>query len=293
MRKVIFYMLLLLTVNSICFAQVGVGTNTPDTSAEMEISSTSKGFLLPRMTETQMNAIQSPAQGLMVYCTDCSPKGVYFRNTNTFLYVVTALPSGVGSTDVYNSSTGKIWMDRNLGASQVATASNDALAFGDLYQWGRTSDGHEDRNSPTVNGPVTLGTEGPVFLKTTSSPYDWYIPPQDDTRWNSGTEGSPVKTVNDPCPDGYRIPTETEFNNERLSWPSNGANGAFASPLKLTTGARRAFDSGGINGNSTGYYWTSTVNGTDARNLRFSGLSTGLIETSRRANGYSVRCIKE
>jgi hypothetical protein len=38
--------------------------------------------------------------------------------------------------DVTNPATGKIWMDRNLGATQVATSSTDANSFGDLYQWG-------------------------------------------------------------------------------------------------------------------------------------------------------------
>ena len=51
---------------------------------------------------------------------------------------------------VLNPITGKTWMDRNLGASQVATSSSDAAAYGDLYQWGRRADGHQCRNSPTT-----------------------------------------------------------------------------------------------------------------------------------------------
>jgi hypothetical protein len=47
--------------------QLGVMTNTPDASAQMEISSSSKGFLPPRMTTKEKNAITSPAEGLMVY----------------------------------------------------------------------------------------------------------------------------------------------------------------------------------------------------------------------------------
>ncbi len=39
--------------------------------------------------------------------------------------------------------TAPLWMDRNLVASQVATASDDTLAFGDVYQWGRAADGHQ------------------------------------------------------------------------------------------------------------------------------------------------------
>src|SRR4051812_11016285 len=54
------------------FAQnnVGIGTTTPNASALLELSSTSKGLLIPRMTQAQRNAIASPATGLLVYCTD-------------------------------------------------------------------------------------------------------------------------------------------------------------------------------------------------------------------------------
>ncbi|MDZ7738239.1 MAG: hypothetical protein U5K32_04030 [Bacteroidales bacterium] len=43
-------------------------------------------------------------------------------------------------------------MDRNLGASQVATASDDENGYGDLYQWGRSADGHESRTSDIYDG---------------------------------------------------------------------------------------------------------------------------------------------
>lgn len=52
-------------------AQVGVGTVNPHESAILEIKSNSAGFLLPRLNNTQMMAINDPAQGLMVYCQDC------------------------------------------------------------------------------------------------------------------------------------------------------------------------------------------------------------------------------
>nr|MBS0037248.1 hypothetical protein [Saprospiraceae bacterium] len=48
---------------------------------------------------------------------------------------------------VTNPITGDIWMDRNLGASQAATASDDENSFGDLFQWGRFADGHQCRSS--------------------------------------------------------------------------------------------------------------------------------------------------
>jgi hypothetical protein len=45
----------------------------------------------------------------------------------------------------------RIWMDRNLGATRVATSNSDEEGFGDLYQWGRNSDGHQIKTSGTSN----------------------------------------------------------------------------------------------------------------------------------------------
>jgi uncharacterized protein (TIGR02145 family) len=52
---------------------VGIGTTTPDTSAQLDLSTTTRGFLPPRMTASQMNLITTPAEGLVVYCTNCIP----------------------------------------------------------------------------------------------------------------------------------------------------------------------------------------------------------------------------
>lgn len=58
-------------------AQVGIGTSTPDASAQLEILSTSKGLLIPRMSFVQRNDINNPANGLLIYQTNDSP-GFYF-----------------------------------------------------------------------------------------------------------------------------------------------------------------------------------------------------------------------
>jgi len=61
------------------FTQVGVGTTTPDASSILDVTSTSKGFLAPRMTAAQRTVIASPATGLMVYQTD-GTSGFYYYN---------------------------------------------------------------------------------------------------------------------------------------------------------------------------------------------------------------------
>ena len=64
-----------LATTHLMHGQVGIGTTSPHTSAAIEISSTSQGFLPPRMTYTQRNSIISPAAGLQVWCNNCGPNG--------------------------------------------------------------------------------------------------------------------------------------------------------------------------------------------------------------------------
>jgi hypothetical protein len=148
-----------------------------------------------------------------------------------------------GSTavvDVTNPATGKIWMDRNLGASQAATSSTDANSYGDLYQWGRRSDGHQCRNSATTT--TLSSTDQPShgnFIRAPNSPWDWRSP-QNNNLWQG------VNGVNNPCPSGYRLPTFAELDAERASWSSNNSAGAFASPLKLPLAGSRIGSNGSL-----------------------------------------------
>jgi hypothetical protein len=59
------------------FSQVGINTDgsEPDASAILDIKSTSQGILLPRMTSSQRNSIISPAEGLIIFCTNCGQDG--------------------------------------------------------------------------------------------------------------------------------------------------------------------------------------------------------------------------
>jgi hypothetical protein len=80
-------------VNSL--GQLGLGTTTPDASAILHINSTTQGTLLPRMTSAQINAISSPANGLLVYN----------REKNVFRYrdSITAKWRNIVSSDTLNN----------------------------------------------------------------------------------------------------------------------------------------------------------------------------------------------
>ncbi len=189
--------------------------------------------------------------------------------------------------EVINPTTGKTWMDRNLGASRAATSSTDEEAYGDLYQWGRAADGHQKRNSSTTFTLSSSDTPGHGSFITSSSGYfDWRSPENDDL-WQG------VNGVNNPCPPGFRLPTATEWEAERQSWSSNNAAGAFASPLKLPVAGLRLYNNGSLWAvDYHGGFWSGTVDGSISRRLYFT--STGArMGINRRANGYSVRCIKD
>jgi hypothetical protein len=73
--KAIIATFLLIIISNYTQAQVGIGTTSPDGSAKLDISSTSKGLLPPRMSYAQRNAISSPVAGLTVWCNNCGPFG--------------------------------------------------------------------------------------------------------------------------------------------------------------------------------------------------------------------------
>jgi uncharacterized protein (TIGR02145 family) len=187
--------------------------------------------------------------------------------------------------DVTNPNTGKTWMDRNLGASQVATSSSDAAAYGDLYQWGRRADGHQCRNSQTTN--VLSSTNVPShgnFIINPSIPYNWREPQSLDL-WQG------VNGINNPCPNNYRLPTYSEWVTERTSWFPNNEFGAFTS-IKLPLTGNRNPSSGNVGAVFYGHYWSSTVSATDSANLTFCSGCPSNIGPAARAFGYAVRCIK-
>jgi hypothetical protein len=102
-------------------AQMGVGTATPNASAQLDVSSTNKGFLAPRMTRAQRLAIPSPAAGLLVFQTDDQPnlpKGFYYYSGTAW----TAIGAGGAGTP---GADGKSILSGTINPGQATGVDGD------------------------------------------------------------------------------------------------------------------------------------------------------------------------
>lgn len=216
---------------------------------------------------------------------------------------------------IVSPTSGKKWLDRNLGAKRVATAFDDYQAYGDLFQWGRPDDGHQLINwTSAITGTAISETttelatsDVPGHSKFILAPYvvgtllDW----RDDNnrnRWATAPQG--------PCPAGWHVPTLSEWGAEVPSTVNNGTatsggitdrNVAY-NLLKLTAnGSRNGLDNadgGKLNTvGDRGWYWSSS----DAKQLDPYSIGGELelatnyaqIDYVTKATGLCVRCIKD
>lgn len=181
--------------------------------------------------------------------------------------------------NVVTTATGRVWLDRNIGATQVATSSTDAASFGDLYQWGRGTDGHEKRTSTNISTVSTTDTPGHGFFINGNS-FNWQSPV--NTELWQGVDGK-----NNPCPNGFRLPTIEEFEAEVVLWNSQNAAGALASTLKLPMAGRRHTNGSIYSVGSNGMYRTNST-------LILNITSTSAARAGdQRIDGFCVRCIKD
>lgn len=82
MKKLFAFTIIYLIAGGLIFAQVGINPDgsQPDGSAMLDVKSTTRGMLFPRMTLIERNAISNPATGLLIFCTD---NNLFYSNKGT------------------------------------------------------------------------------------------------------------------------------------------------------------------------------------------------------------------
>ncbi|WP_449400968.1 FISUMP domain-containing protein [Chryseobacterium wanjuense] len=193
-------------------------------------------------------------------------------------------------TSVVMCGSSSVWLTHNLGAdTTVDSHTPTAVIHGAKYQWGMSS--------PAVTQAADQASATAI------------------TGWNSVAAAngswSTTKTVNDPCPSGYRVPTRTEFQTLFSSstksvvgtWPASQTDYYGSAVIYECNGKKLTFPAAGYrhyqNGNLNqrgfeGDYWTVTESGsTAAYDFKFNQGSSNADATNFRQYAYSIRCISE
>ena len=127
-NKSILFAALLLAASLPLSAQVGIGIITPATSAALDVTSTNKGVLIPRMLGTDRTAIGAPAEGLMVYQTDV-PRGLWMFINGVWTRLTNTTDIVSGQTGFAANTAGSVYIVV-AGGLNVALPNNQSLGTG-------------------------------------------------------------------------------------------------------------------------------------------------------------------
>lgn len=271
-------------------AQTGVAINTdgsdPDSSAILDVSSTTKGFLLPRVTTAQMNAISSPAQGLMVYNTSvaspCTYDGSYWVSCREGKSCGNITYGGQVYTTVIIGT--QCWMAQNLNiGTRIDGTSNqtdnstiekycyadntlNCATYGGLYQW-----------NEMMQYSTTPGIQG-------ICPTGWHLPT--DAEWTTLTTYLGGESVA-----GGKM---KETGTTHWASPNTGATNTIGFTA-LPGGNRHS--SGAFNSISYQAHWWSSTEYSITTSVWYRTLTYVNTNVSRASlhkdYGCSVRCLKD
>ncbi len=290
------------------YSQTAIGGLNPNQSAMLDVQSTDRGVLFPRLTTAQRNTISNPANGLMI-----------FNLTTNSLQINIGSPLNPSWASInppvvcrakISATEYKTFMCHNLGAANPeANPFNPSWEInGNYYQWGRkpTCFGKDDVDATnTCTGPV-YGAAGPWgdndLSDNAGAINNWNTVHAGITDWDDAT-----KTTNDPCPTGFRVPTDAQwqgiimnntmvlvgsFNNISTNYDSGLLIGT---ELFLPAAGFRSSIGGALSLRASGgYYYSSTQFGPqDAYSFAFESPDNFVTGTDTSLQGMSVRCISE
>ncbi len=276
----LFLFIFLLITNISPRAQVGIGTTTPAASAQLDVNSTTKGLLPPRMTTTQRDAITSPANGLIIFNT--ATNGLQLKTNSGWVPLMTPSTTAVFLPTIVIGT--QQWMNKNLDVAfyrngdpipyvtdPTAWASlttgawcyygfnpNSGSIYGKLYNW------------HAVNDPRGL------------APVGWHIP--DYTEWSilgSSLGGDLVA--------GGKL---KEAGTAHWASPNTGATNS--SGFTALPGGYCNFNGNFFGG---GYWWTSSgvgvPGGIASYYYLYNNISSFFSSELDLNSGLSVRCVRD
>lgn len=178
MKKIFFLIAMFFALTLSAQVKVGDNPTTVHSSAMLQVDSSTKGFLPPRMNNVQMSAIATPANGLMVYCTDCSPAGLYTYSGSAWSAVGDTSSGGSSSSGGVSASMAingtYTWGATHTGRTIVITISNQSFsavtwtnAIADLVLTGNSG---LTVGTPTATGfPIASGGTGTISFPITGT----------------------------------------------------------------------------------------------------------------------------
>jgi len=292
---------------------VGINStgDAPNSSAGLDVNFTNKGFLPPRLTSTQIGAIVSPADGLMVYNT---------TNGKLYIYVSASLmwkevtfgagfitpPFVVCGSSFADPRDGKVyttvligtqcWMAQNLNVGTRIIGENQQTNDSEIEKYCYW----DDDEYCTTYGGLYQWAEIVQYLNGATN----------TTSWNP----VPTGNVQGICPTGWHLPSDTEWTT--LTAYLGGENGA-GGAMKETGTTHWVFPNAGATNTSgftglaggyrnftsvifsdsryKGYFWSSTQNTTSTAWFRSLDYNNANVYWSygTKEYGWSVRCLKD
>ncbi len=288
--------------------KVGIGTDEPEESALLDLSSKSEGFLPPRMTDLERDAISNPVAGLVLWCNNCGASGeLQVYNGTAWVNMVGAAAAnfecGISTVTDHDGNTyntaligSQCWMADNLNignridGSEEMTDNNiiekycyenlesNCVIFGGLYQW------DEIMQYATIQGVQGI------------CPAGWHIP--NDEEWKQ-LEGSADSQFGYPDPEWDGADLWRGFNaglhlKSTVGWNSGG-NGSNLYGFWALPGGYRSSDGFFYAIYSSCKWWSSTETSVgsawqrgfiSAQNMSYRG-------NAYKTAGFSVRCLKD
>ena len=251
----------LLISSTISYAQVGIGTSSPAGSSQLDVSSTTKGLLPPRMTTNQRDLILSPATGLQIYNTDNRAIETYTGTSGEWLTL------GRGKAGISNNTALGV---RTLNSNTTGT-DNTAIGWFTLYHNTTGSYNTAVGRSPlykntsgsgnTANGYSALFNNTTASNNTANGYQSLYYNTTGSYNTANGYQSLYTNTTGyNNAANGYRalFSNTTGYNNT--------ANGLSALYSNTTGSNNNANGYLSLNTNTTGSY--NTANGHEA--LRFN-----------------------